>query len=242
MLKRIETLAGEGHITREDGTRIGIRSYRLTVWQQQLDDGLGGTIPGTRSIEGYVQLIPHEAYQFVTAAAPLILELEDGRTLPFSFIDHNGQIAARGALTAGRPEPSRDSRPLSRPTTETLPRAGLDLDFSVEGSRYAEARFVQALHELICGPGDAKARVCKAMTSVVHLGGQMAPFPDASDSRARFEQLLARLTSTPASGIEAAIAASVAVLDDVEVASFVSEFIDLYRLLAIHNATGSAES
>lgn len=96
MMKNVETLNGDGHIAMEDGSSIGVRAYRLTVWQAQHDDGHGGTIPGLFSIEGYIRLDGNEGFQI--ADAPLVLELEDGRRLPFFFVGSSGQIAARGRL------------------------------------------------------------------------------------------------------------------------------------------------
>jgi hypothetical protein len=236
MLTKIETLAGEGHITREDGTSIGIRSYRLTVWQQEPEGARSGTTP-TRSIEGYVQLTPHEAYQLVTAAAPLILELEDGRTLPFSFIDHNGQITARGALTDGPSTQPRDPGLLRHPPTETRARtsnpSSMTRDSMADGPRYAEEAFGQALHILIWETGDVAGRLCKMLTCLASL--QAAPFPVGSDANARFERLVAGLSASP-SGSEGSIT-SVGSLDEVELASVVSEFLDLYRVLIILNAS-----
>jgi hypothetical protein len=98
MNKKIEALAGDGNIRKDDGTSIGLRRYHLTVWQRQHDDGRGGTIPGLFSIEGSVDLEPLEGFSLVAAGEPLTLELADGRKLPFFFVSSDGQIAARGKL------------------------------------------------------------------------------------------------------------------------------------------------
>ena len=95
-MKKIEELTGTGPVTREDGSAVGARHYQLTVWQQQHDDGRGGWIPGLFSVEGHVALEAFEGFKLVGES--LILELEDGRRLPFFFSNSDGRIAARGPL------------------------------------------------------------------------------------------------------------------------------------------------
>lgn len=95
-MQKVETLVGEGEIKRENGTSLGIRAYQLTRWQRIHDDGRGGQIPGLFSIEGHITLNAYEGLELVGES--LVLELQDGRALPFFFKNNNGQIAARGAL------------------------------------------------------------------------------------------------------------------------------------------------
>lgn len=96
--REVERLRGSGTISKVDGTVIGKRSYDLTVSQRMLDAGRGETIPGLFRIRGFIRLHGHEGLSFVTDNAELVLELEDGRSLPFFFSSSDGEIAARGGL------------------------------------------------------------------------------------------------------------------------------------------------
>jgi hypothetical protein len=96
MKKRVETLTGHGPISKSDGSEIGVRRYRLSVWQDMVSDGQGGSIPGMFSVEGHIDAQGFEGFSLLSES--LTLKLEDGRSLPFFFSNSDGQIAARGAL------------------------------------------------------------------------------------------------------------------------------------------------
>ena len=95
--REVDQLIGLGTIINtDDGTEVGQRRYRLTIWQEMLDAGHGEQIPGLLQIEGHVDLKEHEGFDLV--GKNLILKLENGQVLPFFFRESNGRIAARGQL------------------------------------------------------------------------------------------------------------------------------------------------
>lgn len=96
--REVERPNGIGILKKSDGTAIGERRYDLVVYQQMHDAGHGEQIPGMKQIEGRIHLEEGEGFDFVIHNAELILELKDGRSLPFFFTNNNGKIAARGAL------------------------------------------------------------------------------------------------------------------------------------------------
>jgi len=94
--ERVETLAGNGTVSKADGSVIGERAYALTVWADILSDGHGGETPRVTSTEGRISVQGPEGTALL--GQNLILELEDGRLLPFFFMDANGKICPRGDL------------------------------------------------------------------------------------------------------------------------------------------------
>ena len=98
----IEQLRGDG-ILAWDANTIQVR-YRVDVYQTWIDDGRDGPIAGNQHIEasasGGNRTVLAQAYH---ARAPLVLHLDDGRTLPcaiqrFEIVDGDVVLAPRGGL------------------------------------------------------------------------------------------------------------------------------------------------
>jgi Ribbon-helix-helix protein, copG family len=98
----VEQLSGVGEVTRESGgTSLGPRRYRLVVWQEihnvrTMGDAVS-RVEGLRSITGSVELQGHEGLTELVGES-LVLQLQDGRRLPFFFRSSDGSIAPRGSL------------------------------------------------------------------------------------------------------------------------------------------------
>jgi hypothetical protein len=88
----IKTLEGNGTVTPADQKSIAVR-YRLDVWQKEIPDGLGGTIPGMKSITGSIRPFCGSQLEKLT------LRMEDGRTVDFFFTDGNGSVEATGGIS-----------------------------------------------------------------------------------------------------------------------------------------------
>ena len=91
-MRRIQTLEGNGTVTPADQKSIAVR-YRLDVWQKEIPDGRGGTIPGLKSITGSVRPFCGAMREKLT------LRMEDGRTVDFFFTDGNGSVTATGGIS-----------------------------------------------------------------------------------------------------------------------------------------------
>jgi hypothetical protein len=89
---RIRTLNGNGTVTPADGKSVAVR-YQLEIWQKDIPDGLGGTIPGMKSINGSIRPFCGALREKLT------LRMEDGRTVDFFFTDTNGSVTATGGIT-----------------------------------------------------------------------------------------------------------------------------------------------
>jgi len=99
MDRRLESLSGLGTLKRADGTMIGRRRYHIEVSQQMhFASGGGEQVPGLRRITGRIELEGYEGITYVSEKAALVLTIEDGRSLPFSFSSSAGHIAHRGDL------------------------------------------------------------------------------------------------------------------------------------------------
>ena len=90
-MRRIETLNCNGTVTPSDQKSVAVR-YRLDVWQKEIPDGLGGTIPGMKSITGSVRPFCGALREMLT------LHLEDGKTMDFFFSDTTGSITGTGGI------------------------------------------------------------------------------------------------------------------------------------------------
>ena len=113
----------------------------------------------------------------------------------------------------------------------------MEFNHEADSPLYAEEKFAEALDALIWAPGDVRRRLQTALTFLIRLRGKSAPFPAGTDAQARYDRFISRLTSTPANAEgEWTIAASVRGLDHIELASVVSEFLELFRELVIQNA------
>jgi hypothetical protein len=88
MKKHIDTLDGKGTVVATTGkTKV---DYVLRIYQEQIPDGLGGGIPGLKSIQGRIQ----PALRVTTER--LTLELDDKRTLDFFVKDAPGKHSGNG--------------------------------------------------------------------------------------------------------------------------------------------------
>ena len=91
--KAIEECAGTGDLMHNGALLRRVR-YALTRYQGMLE-GSGLPVPGLHRIEGIVDLVlPDEEERLV--GAPLMLKLEDGRTLPITLADRQGRILTEG--------------------------------------------------------------------------------------------------------------------------------------------------
>jgi hypothetical protein len=95
----VERVSGRGRVLSEKATPISEGQYDLSVWQDiHRVSTLGGvsTLDGLREIQGSIDL-PSQSIR-ANMGKSLVLELEDGRKLPFFFTHSSGTIAARGNL------------------------------------------------------------------------------------------------------------------------------------------------
>jgi len=93
-VRRINTYRGNGTVTPVGGQSVSVH-YKLDVWQEDIPDGLGATIPGMKSIRGTITPFcgaPREK---------LTLRMSDGKTLEFCFTDLTGTATATGGITEG---------------------------------------------------------------------------------------------------------------------------------------------
>jgi hypothetical protein len=91
-MRRIQTLNGKGSVTPADGKAVAVR-YELDIWQKDIPDGRGGTIPGMKSITGSIRPFCGALREKLT------LRMEDGKTVDFFFADTNGSMTATGGIT-----------------------------------------------------------------------------------------------------------------------------------------------
>jgi hypothetical protein len=90
MMKLIETLEGKGTgISPTGNTPV---RYRLQVYEKQIPVGGGQTIPGLKNIKGSIEPF------FGTFGETLMLELKDGSTVQFFFIDTKGTVQTSGGI------------------------------------------------------------------------------------------------------------------------------------------------
>ena len=91
-MRRINTYRGEGTVTPSGRQSMSVH-YKLDVWQEDIPDGLGGTIPGKTSIRGTITPFcgaPREK---------LTLRMSDGKIVDFFFTDFMGTAKAAGPIT-----------------------------------------------------------------------------------------------------------------------------------------------
>jgi hypothetical protein len=69
--------------------------YKLDVWQEDIPDGLGGTIPRIKSIRGTITPFCGAPLETLT------LRMSDGKTVEFSFTDLTGTATATGEIREG---------------------------------------------------------------------------------------------------------------------------------------------
>ena len=91
-MKELETLVGNGTVTTpSDGNLVNV-GYRLTIYQNEISNGLGGTIPGLQAIRGVIK--PHCGVH----REKLTLQMKDGRKIAFVFTDPGGNVTAMGSI------------------------------------------------------------------------------------------------------------------------------------------------
>lgn len=91
-MQLVEQFSGVGGLKWRDETFMGIR-YRINRFQGQAPNGL--PVPGLHRIEGTLELGGvADAARLVGSS--VILELEDGRTLPLTLTDAHGRVLAEG--------------------------------------------------------------------------------------------------------------------------------------------------
>ncbi|HLH41131.1 MAG TPA: hypothetical protein VKX39_18420 [Bryobacteraceae bacterium] len=93
-MRHLETLRGRGHVG-TDGGKTSVE-YELRIYQKEIRAGTmenpGATIPGMKSIEGWVR-------PFVgSMGTVLTLEMSDGRTVKFFFRDTLGSVVVSGGI------------------------------------------------------------------------------------------------------------------------------------------------
>ena len=99
MDRKLENLTGIGILKRADGTTIGQRRYRIEVsLRMHYVGGSSEQVPGLRRISGRIELEGYEGITYVSEHAALVLTIEDGRSIPFSFSSSAGHIANSGDL------------------------------------------------------------------------------------------------------------------------------------------------
>jgi hypothetical protein len=87
-MRHLETLKGQGTVVSSSGERVAVR-YTLQVYQSEIDASsltTTGTIPGLKTIEGTIQPVCFFGENGLT------LELADGRTAKFLFMDGQGSV------------------------------------------------------------------------------------------------------------------------------------------------------
>ena len=91
-MRRVNTYRGNGTVTPAGGQSVSVQ-YKLEIWQEDIPDGSGGTIPGKTRIRGTITPFcgaPREK---------LTLRMGDGKTVEFFFTDLTGTAKATGGIT-----------------------------------------------------------------------------------------------------------------------------------------------
>jgi hypothetical protein len=92
-MRHVETFSGKGTVTAPEGNTQNVE-YRIDVFQNEIADGFGGTIPGLLSIEGTV-----EPVCFFGERRGLTLKMKNDKILKFFFVDMSGRIATMGTIS-----------------------------------------------------------------------------------------------------------------------------------------------
>lgn len=87
----LDTSLGSGNVHDTDGHLVGVGQYELHLFRESHSDP-SGKAHKFEEIEGNISGIDAQA----RVGDPLVLTLEDGRKLDFSFQDSDGTIIARG--------------------------------------------------------------------------------------------------------------------------------------------------
>lgn len=91
MLKMVEEYSGVGDLTAKD-TLVGHVRYTIARYQGMQESGL--PIPGLHRIEGRVEVSQDAVAGLI--GMPLVLKLEDGRSLGITLADADGRVLAEG--------------------------------------------------------------------------------------------------------------------------------------------------
>ena len=91
--KLVEECAGTGELLQKGAVLRHVR-YTLARYQGMLE-GSGMPVPGLHRVEGSIDFRVGDDETHLVGA-PLMLKLEDGRSLPITLADRDGQILAEG--------------------------------------------------------------------------------------------------------------------------------------------------
>ena|SRR5690606_5660660 len=89
ILKLVEECAGVGDLVR-NGERLQRVTYRISRYQGMLE-GSGMPVPGMHRVEGSIDIAGAAALSALVGV-PLVLKLEDGRSLPIALADESGRV------------------------------------------------------------------------------------------------------------------------------------------------------
>jgi hypothetical protein len=91
-MRVIEKLRGHGTVTRQGAIVLEHVPYQLTLWLER-HGGTDGDDEGRRQINGRIGVSFLDASRLMAFHEPLVLTLEDGRTLHFFLTNSSGRIA-----------------------------------------------------------------------------------------------------------------------------------------------------
>jgi hypothetical protein len=93
----LQALTGVGGIYTGDQL-LRQTQYQLSVWAKFDQPGDGDDRQAVGAIEGHIQIDGISEAVVLAGADSLVLELQDGRRLPFALLDTGGRIVGRGEL------------------------------------------------------------------------------------------------------------------------------------------------
>jgi len=96
--KLVEECSGSGDLMQNGAVLRHVR-YVINRYQGMLD-GSGMPVPGLHRIEGSVDMRLDE-HDTSLVGTPLMLRLEDGRTLAVTLVDRSGRVLTEGHGPAG---------------------------------------------------------------------------------------------------------------------------------------------
>ncbi|MGC1188369.1 MAG: hypothetical protein WA871_13360 [Candidatus Acidiferrales bacterium] len=94
MKKVIETISGSGTITRSGLQESRATDYQLEVFQEFIENGVGGPLAGLKEIHGRLNPPP----PWPLGVDPLVLRLADGRQLKCLLRDCDGSVTGTGGF------------------------------------------------------------------------------------------------------------------------------------------------
>ena len=93
----LQALTGVGGIYTGDHL-LRQTQYQLSVWAKFDRPGEDDDRQAVGAIEGHIQIDGISEAVVLAGADSLVLELQDGRRLPFAILDTGGRIVGRGDL------------------------------------------------------------------------------------------------------------------------------------------------